>query len=96
MTVDELLALHRDTVDESGLMIRQLHGLSLQKIMEALCARYSWAQLAAQVPINCFSNNPSIKSSLTFLRRTPWAREKVEAIYIAMRTADVLQLPLDV
>ena len=59
-----------------------LHGVSLQQIVERLQGYYGWEELALQVPIRCFELNPSIKSSLTFLRRTPWARKKVEELYL--------------
>ncbi|KUI99723.1 VF530 family DNA-binding protein [Vibrio sp. MEBiC08052] len=59
-----------------------LHGLTLEKILVRLQEHYGWEGLDAAIQINCFYNNPSIKSSLKFLRRTPWAREKVEALYI--------------
>ena len=59
-----------------------LHGISLKAIVTQLEAHYGWQALAEHIPINCFKSNPSIKSSLTFLRKTPWAREKVEALYI--------------
>lgn len=59
-----------------------LHGIKLVDILEHLTHKYSWEELAEQVNINCFKSNPSIKSSLKFLRRTPWAREKVEHLYL--------------
>ncbi len=59
-----------------------LHGISLKMIMERLVEHYDWPQLGLQIPLKCFTNNPSIKSSLTFLRRTPWARTKVETLYL--------------
>ena len=59
-----------------------LHGVKLADIMEDLTQEYSWDYLANQININCFKSNPSIKSSLKFLRRTPWAREKVEQLYL--------------
>jgi len=58
-----------------------LHGKTLQMILEALHAHYGWEGLAQRIAIRCFSDNPSIKSSLTFLRKTPWARSKVEDLY---------------
>lgn len=61
-----------------------LHGVKLADILTALVAHYGWVELAKRIPINCFSSDPSIKSSLTFLRRTPWARDKVEALYLQM------------
>jgi uncharacterized protein (DUF2132 family) len=59
-----------------------LHGLTLEKILTTLVERHGWEILAERIRIRCFQNNPSIKSSLTFLRKTPWAREKVEAWYL--------------
>ena len=59
-----------------------LHGIKLATIMEELIKEHSWEYLANQININCFKSNPSIKSSLKFLRRTPWAREKVEQLYL--------------
>ena len=61
-----------------------LHGLTLQTILTALVDRYGWADLAQRIPIRCFSSDPSIASSLKFLRKTPWAREKVESLYLFM------------
>ncbi len=58
-----------------------LHGLTLQALLTALVERYGWDGLAQRININCFKKDPSIKSSLTFLRRTPWAREQVEQLY---------------
>ncbi len=55
-----------------------LHGVKLIDVLEFLVAKYSWEELAEKVNINCFKSNPSIKSSLKFLRKTPWARDKVE------------------
>ena len=60
-----------------------LHGISLQKILEYLEAKLGWEKMGQQVKIKCFTNDPSIKSSLKFLRKTPWAREKVEQLYIS-------------
>lgn len=59
-----------------------LHGVTLQKIVESLVAFYGFDTLAELIPIKCFSDNPSVKSSLTFLRKTDWARKKVENLYI--------------
>ena len=61
-----------------------LHGLTLQAIVTALVDRYGWADLAQRIPIRCFSSDPSIASSLKFLRKTTWAREKVESLYLFM------------
>lgn len=60
-----------------------LHGITLGRIVEKLVAYYGWDGLANKISINCFKNDPSMKSSLKFLRKTPWAREQVENLYIA-------------
>jgi uncharacterized protein (DUF2132 family) len=59
-----------------------LHGKTLEAIMVYLVSYYGWEELGTRIPINCFRKDPSIKSSLKFLRRTPWAREKVEQLYV--------------
>jgi uncharacterized protein (DUF2132 family) len=59
-----------------------LHGLTLAAILEQLVAHYGWERLGELIPINCFLSEPSLRSSLTFLRRTPWARARVEALYV--------------
>lgn len=59
-----------------------LHGVKLVDILTFLTKHYSWEDLAGQVNINCFKKDPSIKSSLKFLRKTPWARKKVEYLYL--------------
>lgn len=59
-----------------------LHGITLQLILEQLVDKYGWEELGSRIRIRCFTHDPSIKSSLTFLRKTPWAREKVERLYI--------------
>jgi uncharacterized protein (DUF2132 family) len=63
-----------------------LHGVTLQMILEQLVERHGWPALGAAIPIRCFLHDPSIQSSLTFLRRTPWARAKVEEMYRRMVT----------
>jgi uncharacterized protein (DUF2132 family) len=60
-----------------------LHGITLEMILNQLVQQYGWVELAKRIPIRCFSYEPSIKSSLKFLRRTPWARKKVEELYLA-------------
>lgn len=62
-----------------------LHGMTLEKILTELVAFYGFDELSNLIDINCFKSDPSIKSSLTFLRRTPWARTKVENLYISYR-----------
>jgi len=59
-----------------------LHGITLERMVTALAEHYGWEGLARRVNINCFKNEPSVKSSLKFLRRTPWARAEVEALYV--------------
>ena len=61
-----------------------LHGITLEVILTRLVAHFGWPELGAQVNIRCFTSDPSIGSSLKFLRRTPWAREKVESLYLFM------------
>jgi uncharacterized protein (DUF2132 family) len=59
-----------------------LHGKTLESILIHLYEHYGWEELGSRIRIKCFNENPSIKSSLTFLRKTPWAREKVENLYL--------------
>lgn len=61
-----------------------LHGVKLVDIVEALQKAYGWEKLGQLIRIRCFTHDPSVKSSLTFLRKTPWAREKVEQLYLKM------------
>ena len=66
-----------------------LHGVTLEMIMTRLVERYGWQKLGRTINIKCFNHEPSIKSSLKFLRKTPWAREKVEALYLqGLRSTD--------
>jgi uncharacterized protein (DUF2132 family) len=60
-----------------------LHGIKLADIVEALVEHYGWERLAENIDIRCFTNDPSVKSTLKFLRTTPWARAKVEELYLA-------------
>lgn len=60
-----------------------LHGITLEKLVTRLFDHYGWERLAGKIDINCFKSDPSIKSSLKFLRRTPWARLKVESLYLS-------------
>ena len=59
-----------------------LHGITLENILDQLVARHGWSELGRRIPIRCFLFNPSVKSSLTFLRKTPWARQKIETWFI--------------
>ncbi len=61
-----------------------LHGITLQQILLHLVEHFGWAKLGSIINIRCFNSDPSIKSSLKFLRKTPWARDKVEKLYIAI------------
>lgn len=61
-----------------------LHGVTLEAIVTELVAFYGWEELSERIPIRCFTHDPSVKSSLAFLRKTAWAREKVERLYVGM------------
>lgn len=63
-----------------------LHGITLKTIVTELEAHFGWEELAKRIDINCFKSNPSINSSLKFLRKTPWARKKVERLYLKIFT----------
>ncbi len=80
------------TMSESGHDMNEppskdpLHGVTLETAVTRLAEQYGWEKLASLIPIKCFTHQPSIKSSLKFLRSTPWAREKVERLYINTRS----------
>jgi uncharacterized protein (DUF2132 family) len=78
-----LILLRRPPMTESPK--NPLHGVTLEALLTELVAHYGWDGLAQRVDIRCFKSDPSIKSSLTFLRKTPWAREKVETLYVRLR-----------
>lgn len=59
-----------------------LHGVTLEKIVTRLAEEFGWEELGRRIPVRCFLFDPSVKSSLTFLRKTPWARKKVEELYV--------------
>jgi uncharacterized protein (DUF2132 family) len=65
-----------------------LHGVTLKMMLQELLDHYGWEELGDRIRIQCFTNDPSISSSLKFLRRTPWARTKLEALFLEMKTAD--------
>jgi len=65
-----------------------LHGVTLEMILTRLVEQYGWEELGRRITIKCFTNDPSIKSSLAFLRRTPWARKKVEELYLRSMQSD--------
>ena len=62
--------------------VQALHGVTLESLVTRLVDHYGWDGLAQRIDVNCFVNDPSIKSSLKFLRKTPWARQKVEELYL--------------
>jgi uncharacterized protein (DUF2132 family) len=71
-----------------------LHGVTLEAMMNRLLKKHGWEGLYSRIRINCFTKNPSIKSSLVFLRKTPWARAKVENLYIYLKPEDRRDHPL--
>jgi uncharacterized protein (DUF2132 family) len=75
--------------DPNGHLVSELHGVTLAQIVDYLVARLGWKDLGERIPVNCFLSNPSVKSSLTFLRRTPWARAKVEELYVELRSREL-------
>ncbi len=64
-----------------------LHGITLEVIVNELVAALGWEELGRRIPVRCFNSDPSVASSLKFLRKVPWARAKVEALYLAIRQA---------
>ncbi len=64
-----------------------LHGITLEQIVNELVDSLGWEELGRRIPVRCFTNDPSVASSLKFLRRTPWARAKVESLYLEVRQA---------
>ena len=62
--------------------VQELHGITLESVLTRLVGHYGWDELGRRIDINCFISDPSIKSSLKFLRKTPWARKKVEELYL--------------
>ena len=83
MGFDPICGTITETIDMSGEQKNNpLHGVKLAEILDALVTEYGWEELGYRIDILCFNYDPSIKSSLKFLRRTPWAREKVERLYL--------------
>lgn len=70
-----------------------LHGITLEMILNQLVSQYGWEGLGQQINIRCFTHDPSLGSSLKFLRRNPWAREKVESLYLTMVRSNARQTP---
>jgi len=64
-----------------------MHGMTLEAIIHVLVEHYGWEEMGRQINIRCFNSDPSVKSSLKFLRRTPWARKKVEALFLTTQTS---------
>jgi uncharacterized protein (DUF2132 family) len=77
-----LARLRRLTLPASMQSKDPLHGITLEKIVTELVARHGWEELGRRIEVRCFTHDPSVKSSLTFLRKTPWARKKVEDLYL--------------
>lgn len=79
-----------DNLNEKNVLTSQrkdpLEGITLKAILSLLVAKYGWEELGQRIAIKCFTNEPSINSSLKFLRKTPWARQKVESLYIKTKT----------
>ena len=69
-----------------------LHGVTLEMVVTQLVEKYGWEELGERIKIKCFTSNPSIKSSLKFLRKTPWARQKVETLYLRVKWLDSTKL----
>lgn len=74
--------MDKENVQQNEQPNNPLHGVKLITILEVLVEEYGWEKLAMKININCFKKDPSIKYSLKFLRRTPWARDKVERLYL--------------
>lgn len=72
-------------VPASGQAKNPLHGVTLEAMLNELVAHFGWPELGERITIRCFTSDPSVKSSLKFLRKTPWAREKVEGLYLFMQ-----------
>ena len=70
--------------------VQQLHGITLESLLTRLVAHYGWDGLGKRIDINCFISDPSIKSSLKFLRKTPWARSRVEELYLETQFNDAV------
>ncbi len=75
--------MKRNEGNEEEQLNNPLHGMKLKEVLEFLVSYYGWEGLGDRIAINCFLSNPSMGSSLKFLRRTPWAREEVEKLYVA-------------
>jgi len=76
------MEIHKENKQVEEQPNNPLHGVKLVTILEVLVEHFGWENLSMKININCFKNDPSIKSSLKFLRKTPWARDKVEELYL--------------
>ncbi len=74
--------MDKENICQKEQLNNPMHGVKLITILELLVEQYGWERLAMKIKINCFKNDPSIKSSLKFLRKTQWARDKVEQLYL--------------
>ena len=83
-TADTVTVRELKTRVEPGQGRNPLHGITLEMMLTALVAHFGWPGLGERIPVRCFTHDPSIASSLKFLRRTPWAREKTEGLYLFM------------
>ena len=76
------------TKSKAAMSVQALHGITLESVLTRLVEYYGWEQLGQRIDLNCFTKDPSIKSSLKFLRKTPWARSKVEELYLETKFPD--------
>lgn len=83
-SAEPVLSLFQHTMSEKQAN-NPLHGIKLEMIVNELVEHFGWQELGERIQIRCFQRNPSVKSSLKFLRRTPWARRQVEELYLAMK-----------
>jgi uncharacterized protein (DUF2132 family) len=80
--------IHTATKSKAAMSVQALHGITLESVLTRLVDYYGWEQLGQRIDLNCFTKDPSIKSSLKFLRKTPWARSKVEELYLETKFPD--------
>jgi len=76
------MIMNKDNLGQNGQQNNPMHGVKLVTVLEVLVEHYGWERLAMKININCFKSDPSIKSSLKFLRKEQWARDKVEQLYL--------------
>jgi hypothetical protein len=87
ISTDQVYKIHLIPIQKASqaMSVQSLQGITLESLLTRLVEHYGWEGLGRRIDINCFQKDPSIKSSLKFLRRTPWAREQVEALYLETR-----------